>query len=112
MPGPVSGPNQLCRTGRTSLAQPKWQSLAAEAPADGAAQPGTTADGTDDAATASDKEAQRPRSLEEWCEAGSWTAPAVGGERRPLPRYDHAVAGVGMKMFVVGGNNGEGAWAA
>jgi len=60
---------------------------------------------------ASEEEAQRPRSLAEWCEAGSWTAPAVGGERRPLPRYDHAVAGVGMKMFVVGGNNGEGvAW--
>ena len=96
--------------GHTPLMQPKWQSLVAAMPADGAAQPGPTPDGADDAAAAakSEKKAQRPRSLAEWCEAGSWTAPAVGGERRPLPRYDHAVAGVGMKMFVVGGNNGEG----
>ena len=85
--------------------QPKWQTLAAEAPPDGAGQPGTTADGAVDEAAA-DEDKQRPRTLAEWCEAGSWTAPAVGGERRPLPRYDHAVAGVGLKMFVVGGNNG------
>lgn len=40
-------------------------------------------------------------------EAGSWTAPAVGGVRRPGARYEHAVARLGGHMFVVGGNCGE-----
>lgn len=39
-------------------------------------------------------------------EAGSWMAPAVGGERRPAARYEHAVALVNNRMFLVGGNSG------
>lgn len=40
-------------------------------------------------------------------EAGSWTAPVVGGVRRPGARYEHAVALLDGRMFVVGGNCGE-----
>ena len=41
-------------------------------------------------------------------EAGSWTAPAVGGGRRPGARYEHAVAlsEDGGRMYLVGGNCG------
>ena len=48
------------------------------------------------------------RSLEESCEAGAWTVASVEGLKQPHPRYEHGVAALGLKMFVVGGNCG--AW--
>lgn len=53
------------------------------------------------------------RSLEESCEVGSWTVAAVEGSKQPHPRYEHGVAALGLKMFVVGGNCGasvQGFW--
>ena len=102
--------------------QPSWYDLSLQDknPADPEATSGAAAAPSADAAvstrepapsaavdTASQQEPAQRRNLSESCEEGAWTVASCDGLRHPHGRYEHDVAGMGMKMFVVGGNCGE-----
>jgi hypothetical protein len=85
-------PNWWLRSNSTGDAQPVEEASSAQEPAQPQQQ--VHANGV-----------AKPEAMDA-AEAGSWMAPAVGGERRPAARYEHAVALVGNRMFLVGGNSG------
>ena len=57
----------------------------------------------------------KSRSVAEVVVEGSWVCPYIATPKKPPPRYEHAVALVGSKMILVGGNYGgrylSDAWA-
>lgn len=85
-------PNWWLRSNSTGDAQPVEEASSAQEPAQPQQQVQANGVAEPEAADAA--------------EAGSWMAPAVGGERRPAARYEHAVALVNNRMFLVGGNSG------
>lgn len=89
--------------------QPNWWLRSSSA---GDVQPADSGspDATEQSSGAQQHQAQANGAVEsrdgtEAAESGSWTAPAVGG-RLPAARYEHAVALVDGRMFLVGGNSG------
>lgn len=92
----------------TAIAQPHWWLRSSSA---GGVQPNNVpaqASGTqhEQQAQANGVADQGDQDGADAAEAGSWTAPAVGGDRRPAARYEHAVALVDSCMYLVGGNSG------
>ncbi|GMH36106.1 hypothetical protein BSKO_03974 [Bryopsis sp. KO-2023] len=46
--------------------------------------------------------------LSEAAAEGSWSTPYLDGASKPAPRYEHGMAVMGSKMFVIGGNSAGG----
>lgn len=67
------------------------------------------------AATAAGQANPKSRSVAEVVVEGSWVCPYIASAKKPPPRYEHAVALVGNRMIVAGGNYGgrylNDAWA-
>ena len=94
---------ELSTSPATEAAQPDLlRGTATDALAAAAASTQSQSDG----AEAAEQQPAERRSLQDSCEVGAWTAPTVDGPRRPHARYEHAVAGLGLRMFLVGGNHG------
>ncbi|KAL6782490.1 hypothetical protein ACKKBG_A06980 [Auxenochlorella protothecoides x Auxenochlorella symbiontica] len=48
--------------------------------------------------------AHKPRSVAEVVVEGSWVSPFIAAPRKPAPRYEHAVALLGPRAYVLGGS--------
>lgn len=43
--------------------------------------------------------------LNEAASDGSWSTPYFPEDKKPFPRYEHGVAVIGAKMYIIGGNS-------
>jgi hypothetical protein len=107
---PPPAPNLPKTKKKQNMMQPDWwEARESGRYAASSDKADSTAPPTSSASAAASQQGAPPlssRSVAEVVVEGSWVSPYILSEKKPPPRYEHAVALVNSQIFVSGGNCG------